>query len=722
MVEHVEGNRGSEEKRACKKGRVEEERKLGKLEDLEGEKEVKKGRVEEEDGNQRLDSRESSEKGETEAGIEVESVRETTGAEEQRVEECKGRNREQVQDREIGLQEAKVRDWEDEDNYWELGMWQNCAMNELEQEKEHIELNGRDSQGGEKRDDNIEMGEGETEIDQQGIGDYLITANKVVRQSGLPNRFGERIPVPSKLKLEYWEKELVGFHDQEVTQFLRYGWPINFSGKEISFREVRNHKGAKDFPREMENYVSSEKRKGSLIGPIETEFRHSCIISPLNSRPKRDSNERRVILDLSFPEGSAVNEGIDKDTYLGERIQVRLPTVDDLVRLVKKHGIGCALSKRDLSRAYKQIPVDPGDINLLAFGWNGKTYCDVTLSMGLRSAVYIAQRVTNSVSFMCQRKGLDVVNYIDDFGMVSDWEKAQDDFRELGGVLGSCGLQESVRKALPPATRMEFLGVMFDTNTLTLEISEDRLQEIVGEIKEWLKKSTASRREVQVILGRLNFVASCVRPGRIFVSRMLNFLRGMPNNRQVRLTEEIRKDLQWWGAFLPLYNGVSMMAWEEWGTPDADLASDACLEGCGAICGEEFFHTTFPEFITDQRLSINELELLTVVVSLKVWKKRLKGKRILIYCDNEVSVEVVNRGRTRNTFLQSCLREIVWLAATVGFEIRTCHIAGVSNRIPDLLSRWEMGESYRQEFKRLVGKGASEKFVYQGLFGFEHNW
>jgi hypothetical protein len=34
-------------------------------------------------------------------------------------------------------------------------------------------------------------------------------------------------------------------------------------------------------------------------------------ISPLNSVPKKDSLERRVIVDLSFsPEGLAVNDGI----------------------------------------------------------------------------------------------------------------------------------------------------------------------------------------------------------------------------------------------------------------------------------------------------------------------------------------------------------------------------------------------------------------------------
>jgi hypothetical protein len=41
-----------------------------------------------------------------------------------------------------------------------------------------------------------------------------------------------------------------------------------------------------------------------------------------------------IIVDLSFPEGLAVNDGISKDLYLGEKVSVHYPTVDDFVRLI----------------------------------------------------------------------------------------------------------------------------------------------------------------------------------------------------------------------------------------------------------------------------------------------------------------------------------------------------------------------------------------------------
>ena len=174
------------------------------------------------------------------------------------------------------------------------------------------------------------------------------------------------------------------------------------------------------------------------------------------------------------------------------------------------------------------------------------------------------------------------------------------------------------------------------------------------------------------------------------------------------------KDIMWWREFLPHYNGVSMMPLERWSQPDSVFASDACLVGCGAWEPElgQFFHAVFPDHIITQARHINGLELITIVVACKVWGRHWAGKRIIVQCDNEVSVVVVNSGRTRDNFLQGCLRELEFLAAKGQFEIRAIHIAGVCNRIPDALSRWSLGQEHEQLFWSLVGsEGVSEALV-----------
>ena len=91
------------------------------------------------------------------------------------------------------------------------------------------------------------------------------------------------------------------------------------------------------------------------------------VLSPLNTVEKRDSEERRVIVDLSWPSGHLVNDGTPSDSYLGAPLSLRYPTIDDIVHAVVTLGRGCYLYKRDLRKAYRQFPVDPKDYPFLGY-------------------------------------------------------------------------------------------------------------------------------------------------------------------------------------------------------------------------------------------------------------------------------------------------------------------------------------------------------------------
>jgi hypothetical protein len=118
-----------------------------------------------------------------------------------------------------------------------------------------------------------------------------------------------------------------------------------------------------------------------------------------------------------------------------------------------------------------------------------------------------------------------VVNYLDDLGGAETVNKACDAYDALGGLFANCGLEESVQKGVAPTTRMEFLGITVDTVKLTLEVTPDRVTEISLLVEAWLRKKKASLRDLQSLLGKLHCVSTCARPGRLFVSRLLNWLR-----------------------------------------------------------------------------------------------------------------------------------------------------------------------------------------------------
>jgi hypothetical protein len=65
-----------------------------------------------------------------------------------------------------------------------------------------------------------------------------------------------------------------------------------------------------------------------------------------------------------------------------------------VVGVIKDKGPRCMLFKKDLKRAYRQIPVCPGDIHFIGFSWENCLFVDRVLPMGLRSSAQICKIVT----------------------------------------------------------------------------------------------------------------------------------------------------------------------------------------------------------------------------------------------------------------------------------------------------------------------------------------
>ena len=142
--------------------------------------------------------------------------------------------------------------------------------------------------------------------------------------------------------------------------------------------------------------------------------------------------------------------------------------------------------------------------------------------MGLRSAAYICQRVANAFAFMMFRFGLACLNYHDDFAGAESKHVAPFAFNLLRDLFIRSGIEEALDKACLPSEVMVFLGVLFNTNKMTMEVTPKRLLEIRSLIKTWLVKQDASLKEIQQLLGKINFVGSCVRSRRVFVNSILN--------------------------------------------------------------------------------------------------------------------------------------------------------------------------------------------------------
>lgn len=176
---------------------------------------------------------------------------------------------------------------------------------------------------------------------------------------------------------------------------------------------------------------------------------------------------------------------------------------------------------------------------------------------------------------------------------------------------------------------------------------------------------------------------------------------------------------------MPTYNGVSIIPKSECSAPNTVLGTDACLTGCGAFNYKsgEFFHTRFPAFIEQQRLHINDLELLTIVVAVKLWGPSWRGERFKVLCDNTVAVAAMNMARMHSPVAQACMREIAYWAAIGEFELFTTHVEGAANDLCDVLSRWHVDTKYEKRFREMTqGSMIREVKVQPEMFRFSAKW
>ena len=526
------------------------------------------------------------------------------------------------------------------------------------------------------------------------IGNEDLMRAKVVGDKGYPNMFGARIPVPSKWNLDVFQELLKDYDDKEVIQGLKFGWP---TGRLPTLKDptltFKNHQGAVDHPQALRKYIKKEAEKGAIIGPFNKIPFNKVGISPISTRPKKNSQEHRVIVDLSFP--PAVNDGMVKGNYIGFTAELTFPRTDDLAFRIAQLGNNAQMFKIDLSRYFRQIPLDPADYSMIGYVIDGELYFDKVLPMGMRSAPYIAQRITNAIAFIHRQAGYFLLNYVDDFLGAEHKEKVQQAFTHLTQLLSSLGVETAPEKIVPPTTRIEFLGVTFDSITMTIEVTPERVKQMLAELNSWNTRIHATRKEVESLIGKLQFASKCVKPGRTFIARLIEWLKTVDRKRKYSIPKEARKDIAWWGKFLENYNGISLLWLTNIPTPDTILASDACTKGFGAICSKQYIKGTFPEQWHGNNIA--HLEMLAVLAEVRTWKEQITGKYFWILVDNEAVATILNTGASRDTFLQNALREIMMLAAHNNFMIKAKHIRGVDNRIPDWLSRWGEQEA-RQKF------------------------
>ena len=150
---------------------------------------------------------------------------------------------------------------------------------------------------------------------------------------------------------------------------------------------------------------------------------------------------------------------------------------------------------------------------------------------------------------------------------------------------------------------------------MTISISPDRVDEIKAKLEAWCNRAKMSHKQLESLIGKLQFTSQFIRAGQVFMAHSLDELRGSPKKGYITLPTHIIQDLKWWQYIMPILNSTKSIYFDVFFEPCTLIYTDTMLVGAGGLCKGYYFHTPFPDFIVQQAHIIAHLELLAFIVA-----------------------------------------------------------------------------------------------------------
>lgn len=411
------------------------------------------------------------------------------------------------------------------------------------------------------------------------------------------------------------------------------------------------------------------------------------------TRPKADSERRRIIINLSFPPESNVNQWVIKGNYYGQQVTHRLPRLEDVVKFVADRGFYVALATIDIKRAYRNFPGCPLDYPLNMIKFKEQYYLDLAMPFGARTSSLYMQKAADLISRALQKRGICTHVYLDDVMLYFHPDQNPEArMKEAIEYMKALGLPFADEKIQNPTYKVKYLGIWIDASSRMLTMPAEKIDRFL-QLVDWMKnQGSVSKKLVQTLVGKTIHIVACVPAARTFVNRILIALRESHDKISVDIDAGFRNDLSWFTRFLKKFNRRSMMKPSE---PSFIIEADACLEGGGATDATSYVAYAFPEKC--QKFHISILEALNCLVACRaLLTKEKHSSVVLIKCDNIATIECFARGTARDPYMAALSRAIWFVLARADITPIYCHVPGHLMITADALSRMHSSDSHRR--------------------------
>lgn len=282
------------------------------------------------------------------------------------------------------------------------------------------------------------------------------------------------------------------------------------------------------------------------------------------------------------------------------------------------------------------------------------------------------------------------------------------------GICNDINFPVSLEKTEWATQFIIFLGILLNSISGRLAVPQDKVNKAEGQLQRILESKKVKVIDLQRLTGLLNFLCKAIFPGRAFTRRMYAKYRRMPQHYHVRVDRELRMDVLVWQQFLNSQVSVTrpfidlsetLIANQFLFTTDASRNARLGMGGFIALTeiftkkefskefpDQEYSNRWFaqnwePTFIQTSGSSIEVCELMAIAMAISLFSKFLHDRRIVIFCDNQAVMHMVNNSSSSCKKCMYLLRVITGVSLQHNVRYFCRYIDTKANILSDLLSR-----------------------------------
>lgn len=325
------------------------------------------------------------------------------------------------------------------------------------------------------------------------------------------------------VKIDQLIKYLEGYNE-EFKNYLVEGFTHGFS---LEFKGIRNLKEPKNLKSATNNLAVAETKLrkeielGRIAGPFRTPPIKDLTISPIGLHPKKTPGEFRLIIHLSHPKGTSINDGIAH-----EDATVQYANIGMAIKMIKALGKNCYMAKTDIKNAFRIILLHPSQYKLTGIKFKDCYYIDLNLPQGASSSCAIFEKFSTAIEWIAKQKLKIpfIIHILDDYLIIAKTKgECKKQLKRFIKFCGLMGVPVAFEKTIGPQQIIEFVGIELNSVKMHARLPDSKITKCIGKIEDLIKRERASLKQVQELSGLLNFACNVIYTGKNLFAQIIQF-------------------------------------------------------------------------------------------------------------------------------------------------------------------------------------------------------